>query len=378
MLSGGGTGGHIVPNIALIHELRERFVAEGSPGRPGVLEPTPLELLYIGSRNGMEQKMIEEIDVPFVAITCGKLRRYFSLKNFIDFFKIPVGILQALTVLLKFRPDVIFCKGGYVSFPVAVAGWVLRIPVVLHESDVSPGLANRLCSRFAKVICTSFEESRKYFKHKKVVLTGNPVRRELALASADNGLKFLDFSRELPVILIMGGSSGAEYINQLTWRNLEYLLPHFQIVHICGRGNVPQTSDLLDHLKPEHHKYLSHYRSFQFLDHELKDVYAAADVIVSRAGAISLAEIDFFEKPAVLIPLGKSASRGDQILNAEAFAKNHLCKIFFEGEFSDIEFFDDVQSMIKHRKTAHLGHSANTTEEKFRALDKIIRLLQKP
>ncbi len=326
----------------------------------------------------MEQKMLEEIDVPFVAITCGKLRRYFSLKNFIDFFKVPIGILQALTVLLKFRPDVIFCKGGYVSFPVAVAGWMLHIPVILHESDVSPGLANRWCSRFAKVICTSFEESKKYFKNKKVVLTGNPMRRELGLANADAGLKFLDFTRELPVILVMGGSSGAEYINQLTWRNLEYLLPHFQIVHICGRGKVLDTPRLLEHLKPEHQKYLSHYRSFQFLDHELKDVYAAADVIVSRAGAISLAEIDFFEKPTVLIPLGKSASRGDQILNAEAFAKNHLCRIFFEGEFSDMEFFEDVRNMIKHRKSAHLGHSAGSKPDKFRATDSIIRLLQKP
>ncbi len=370
VLSGGGTGGHIIPNIALIHELRERFAEPAAQGGPA----EKLELLYIGGRNSMEQTMIEEIDVPFVAISCGKLRRYFSWKNFSDFFKIPVGVLQACAVLLKFRPDVIFCKGGYVSFPVAVAGWILHIPVILHESDVSPGLANSLCARFASVICVSFEESKKYFKGKKVVFTGNPVRKELMYANKEVGLEFLHFTPALPVVLIMGGSSGAEFINQLTWRNLEYLLPHYQIAHICGRGKVQDTTKLLTHLKPEHQKYLSRYRAFEFLEHELKDVYAAADVIVSRAGAVSLAELDFFEKPVILIPLGKSASRGDQILNAEVFSMNHLCRVLFEGEFSDVEFMEDIQDLIKHRKQAPLGHKK---EDKFYALDKIIRLLQK-
>lgn len=363
-MSGGGTGGHIIPNIALIHELRERFSESGS-----------LELLYIGSSNGMEAKMIQEVGVDFVGISCGKLRRYFSFRNFLDFFRIPVGIIEAWAVLMKFRPDVIFCKGGYVSFPVAVAGWMLNIPVILHESDVSPGLANRMCARFARVICTSFEESRKYFKHKKVVFTGNPVRRELAFANRETGLQFLDFSGDLPIILIIGGSLGAEFLNLLTWKNLDYLLPHFQVAHICGRGNVKDSLDLLKYLGPEHQKYLAHYRAFEFLDHELKDVFAASDLIISRAGAISLAEMDFFEKPAILIPLGKKASRGDQILNAEVFAKNHLCKILHEGEFSDMELFEDIKTLLVHRKNAHVGH---TKDEKFSALDKIIKLLERP
>lgn len=325
----------------------------------------------------MEQWMIEEIDVRFVAITCGKLRRYFSWKNFVDFFKVPVGILQAWAVLLKFRPDVIFCKGGFVSFPVAVAGWMLRIPVILHESDVSPGLANSLCARFAEIICISFEESKKYFKGKKIVHTGNPVRKELMYANKETGLEFLHFTPALPVVLIMGGSSGADFINKLTWRNLEYLLQHYQIVHICGRNNVRNGSELLPHLKMEHQKYISRYRAFEFLEHEMKDVYASADVIVSRAGAISLAELDYFEKPVVLIPLGKAASRGDQILNAEVFSKDHLCKVLYEGEFSDVEFMEDIQDLIRHRKSATLGHGHHKKDEKFDALDKIIRLLQK-
>ena len=403
-MSGGGTGGHIIPNIALIEELRERYQAAGEApqvgaradvgaragaGAPPGGDATALELLYIGSRNGMEQKMIEEIGVPFVSISCGKLRRYFSFRNIVDFFRVPVGVVQAVAVLMKFKPDVIFCKGGFVSFPVAVAGWILRKPVILHESDVSPGLANRLCSRFASTICVSFEESKKYFRHKKVLVTGNPVRRELALAKAENGLRFLGFSKDLPVVLVMGGSSGAEFINKMTWRNLEYLLPHYQVAHICGNGKVRDPEDLLRFLKPEHHQYLGHYRCFAFLDHELKDLYAAADVIVSRGGAVSLAEIDFFGKPAVLIPLGKSASRGDQILNVKAYAKDHVCKILFEGEFSDIEFIDEIQKLYKHRKSAHLGHDAGgagadrqrdsgKNVNRFSALDKIIHLLQNP
>lgn len=333
-----------------------------------------LELLYIGGVNGMERNMVREIGVPFVAITCGKLRRYFSWKNFVDFFKVPVGIIQSLAILLKFRPDVIFCKGGFVSFPVAVAGWMLRIPVVLHESDVSPGLANSLCARFASVICVSFEESKKYFKKKKVAVTGNPVRKDLMYADKEAGLEFLHFTPALPVVLVMGGSSGADFINKLTWRNLEYLLQHYQIVHLCGRNNVQPSNELLQHLKPEHHKNLSRYRAFEFLENELKDVYAAADVIVSRAGAISLAELDFFEKPVILIPLGTAASRGDQILNAEVFAKDHLAKVLHEGEFSDLEFMDDIHELMLHRKSSHVGHKK---DEKFSALDKIIRLLQK-
>lgn len=378
VLSGGGTGGHIIPNIALIHELRERFSA-GKTSAPVTAaeagEKPELELLYIGGRNGMEQAMIAEIGVPFVAITCGKLRRYFSWKNFVDFFKVPVGIIQSLAILLKFRPDVIFCKGGFVSFPVAVAGWILRIPVVLHESDVSPGLANSLCARFASVICVSFEESKKYFgKKKKTVVTGNPVRRELMYADKEAGLEFLHFTPALPVVLIMGGSSGAEFINKLAWRNLEYLLQHYQIAHLCGRNNVQPSNELLQHLKPEHHKNLSRYRAFEFLENELKDVYAAADVIVSRAGAISLAELDFFEKPVILIPLGTAASRGDQILNAEVFAKDHLAKVLHEGKFSDLEFMDDIHELMLHRKSSHVGHKR---DDKFSVLDKIIRLLQK-
>lgn len=326
----------------------------------------------------MERKMIEENHVPFIAIACGKFRRYFSMKNFLDLFNVPIGIVQAVAVLLKFKPDVIFCKGGYVSFPVAVAGWMLRIPVILHESDVSPGLANRMCTRFASAVCISFEESRKYFKNKKVVFTGNPVRRELSLANAGDGYKFLAFTPDLSVILIMGGSLGAEFVNRLVWRNLDYLLPHFQVVHICGRGKVEPADALLQHLKPEHEKYLAHYRSFEFLNQELKHVYAATDVIVCRSGAISLAEIDFFEKPAILIPLGKAASRGDQILNAEAFSKDHLCRVLHEGEFSDIEFIEDIKALLKYHKPAHPGHAAHQNEEKFKPLEKIIRLLQKP
>ena len=362
-MSGGGTGGHIIPNLALIRELKMRYA-----------EPGQLQLLYIGTRSGMEEMLLKEEAVEYRGITCGKLRRYFSFYNFLDLFKVPVGIVQAFFILLRFSPNAVFCKGGYVCFPVAVAARLLGIPVVLHESDVVPGLANRLSARFASRICISFEESRKFFKHEKVVFTGNPVRRELEFSNKAEGLKFLEFDDSLPVVLFMGGSLGADYINRLVWKNLEYLLPHYQIVHICGAGKVRDTEELLPFLKEEHRRKISRYRAFEFIKNELKDVYAASDVIIGRAGAISLAEIDFFEKPAILIPLTKGASRGDQIVNARAFAKTHVCSILEEGTFSDMQFMEEIQHFVKHKGAAHFGHMKQ--KDRFFALEKIIHILE--
>jgi UDP-N-acetylglucosamine--N-acetylmuramyl-(pentapeptide) pyrophosphoryl-undecaprenol N-acetylglucosamine transferase len=360
VLCGGGTGGHIIPNVALIHELKERYPQQHQ-----------LELLYIGSGNTVEKSFLEELQIPYQGIICGKLRRYFSLKNFIDFFRIPIGMLQAFLVLRRFKPQVIFCKGGYVSFPVAFAGKLLKIPVLLHESDVTPGLANRLSARFATAICLSFSESKKYFPHKKIILTGNPVRRELAFGNKEDGLKFTDFKPIKPVLFFMGGSQGAEFINQIVFQNLDYLLSHYQIVHICGAGKVKEARELLKLLSPAHQKYLSRYRAFPFVGRELKDLYALADLIICRAGALTLAEIDFFTKPSLLIPLPGKSSRGDQIDNAKVFAKNHLCRIVLQEEFTNREFMESIKSLLSVKK------AKSSQRNKFLALEKIVHLLEK-
>ncbi len=367
VLSGGGTGGHIIPNIALIHELKAIYEKKINE---------QLELLYIGSINGMEKKMIEELKVPFYGIHTGKLRRYFSLENFVDLFKIPVGFVQALIKLIKFKPRVVFCKGGYVCFPLVLAARVCGIPVILHESDVTPGLANRLSARFANTICISFEESRKLFpKKKKIVLTGNPVRRELMFGNKEDGLRFVDFQEEKPIILFMGGSLGAEFINELVWENLDYLLMHYQVVHICGKGKTKSPEELTKLLNEKRQKNLARYRNFSFVQQELKDLYAVADLIVSRAGAITLSEIDFFAKPAILIPLpAGGVSRGDQIENAKIFAKNHACAVMLQEEFSVENFLAEIKHLIQS------GHNpvrnSYLKPERMSALQKIVHIIE--
>ncbi len=321
----------------------------------------------------MEEKLIKEAHVPYTGIFCGKLRRYFSLKNVVDIFKIPVGIIQVFFHFLSFRPTVIFCKGGYVCFPVAVAGWLLKIPIVLHESDVIPGLTNRLCAFFASKICIAFEESRKYFRGRKTVLTGNPVRYEMIFGDRFEGLNFLDFVPLLPVVLVIGGSLGADFINNIIWSNMGKLLEKYQVVHICGEKHMKSPEELLTLLPSEQKLLLARYRLFPFVKNELKDLYAAADIVVSRAGAMTLAELDFFRKPVLLIPLTKKASRGDQIINAQVFAKKHFCSVFDEENFSNEKFLDALEKLLKNS-----GHKKKTKilSRKSSALENIVHLLE--
>lgn len=325
----------------------------------------------------MEQGMIRELGVNFKAIHCGKMRRYFSFYNAIDMFKIPVGIVQSWLALLRFKPQAVFCKGGYVSFPVALAAWLLRIPVILHESDVTPGMANTLCSRFAKIICLAHEETRKFFELKKpqflkkIIVTGNPVRRSLALANTEHGLAFSSLSKKKPLLLVMGGSQGAEFINQLIFRNLEYLLEHYEVVHICGKGKMKSEHEL-QKLVTNVDLLRECYRCFTFVGEELKDLYAAADVVVSRSGALTLAELDFFDKPVLLIPLPTSVSRRDQIENAEIFALHHMCRILEHPQITDEKFRQTLQDLASApKKTSH-------KKNKFEALEKITQLLLSP
>jgi UDP-N-acetylglucosamine--N-acetylmuramyl-(pentapeptide) pyrophosphoryl-undecaprenol N-acetylglucosamine transferase len=358
-LAGGGTGGHIMPNIAIIDDLRSGFS-----------NPADLEILYFGTRNGMEKSLLKSIDVRYKGIFCGKLRRYFAWRNFTDIFKIPMGFFQSIAALIRFRPLVIFCKGGYVSFPVAAAGWVLKIPVILHESDVIPGLANKLSARFADTICVSHEESVKYFHGKKVAVTGNPVRREIANGNKEDGKLLSGLRENLPTVLIMGGSQGAESINEVVFDSLDNLLTKYQILHICGKNGVKSDNRILEKLREENRKLVSRYRAFSFVGEDLKHLYALADLIVSRAGANSLAEISAIGKPSILVPLGKKASRGDQIENAEVFVKNHPAVILKDEEFTPGILILSIENLFsKHQKNVPAKGS-------FSANEKIVRLIR--
>lgn len=309
VFTGGGTAGHVMPNLALAPALRE----------------AGWDLHYIGSAQGPERALAEAAGIPFHAIATGKLRRYFDLKNFTDPFRVVAGAFQALYLLGKLKPDVVFSKGGFVAVPVAYAAAVRSIPLVLHESDLTPGLANRLCLPLCRRVCVSFPETLEHLgpHGHKGVLTGSPIRAELAAGDRRAGLARLGFSEDKPVLLVTGGSLGAKAVNEAVRGALDALLATFQVVHLCGRGWLDPALE-----------GRAGYRQLEFVGEGLADVFAASDLVVSRAGANSLFELLSLRKPMLLIPLPGRASRGDQLLNAESFARRGLAKVLPQERLS--------------------------------------------
>ena len=329
LFTGGGTAGHVTPNIALL---------EAAIGKNW-------DVAYVGSTAGIEREMIGVLGIPYYAVASGKLRRYFSWQNFIDPFFILWGMLQSLVLCLRLRPDVVFSKGGFVAVPLVVAAWLLRVPVISHESDVTPGLANRLTYPFCRKICVTFEVTKRYLPGGKVNVTGTPVRQSLVAGDAAAGLKFLGFSGEKPVLLVFGGSLGAAAINSQTRRALPGLLQAFDVVHVVGNGNLEASIEQSGSVK--------HYVQKEFIGEQFGHVLAAAAVVVSRAGANSLYELLMARKPHLLIPLGKAASRGDQLDNARVFADLGFSRVLFEealagdGKSEDV-FVDTVRDVLAH------------------------------
>ncbi len=299
VLTGGGTAGHVMPNLALAPRLRKQGWS----------------LHYFGSPQGPERELAEKAGIPFHGIATGKMRRYFSWRNFSDPFRVIQGVAEAFSSLGKLRPAAVFSKGGFVAVPVVCAAFLRRIPVVLHESDLTPGLANRLCLPFCRRVCASFPETLEHLPRSKAVLTGTPVREELLRGTREAGLRWLGFDSTKPVLLIMGGSQGAVTLNRVVREALPGLRERFQVVHLCGPKRLEPSLEG----SPD-------YRQFEFLHSELADVLAASDLIVSRAGANSLFELLALRKPSLLIPLPLAASRGDQILNARSFERRGFSK----------------------------------------------------
>ncbi len=294
ILTGGGTAGHVSPNIALIPRLKE----------------LGFEVEYIGSYDGIEKQLIAETGVPYHGISSGKLRRYRSLKNLSDPFRVLKGYFQARKLLKQLKPDIVFSKGGFVSVPVVIAAGRKKIPCVIHECDMTPGLANKLAIPFAARVCTNFAETVDKIKGGKAVHTGTPIRESLAQGSKEEGLKLCGFKEGKPVIMVTGGSLGAGAINDAIREAIVPLTESYQVIHLCGKGK-----------KDEKLERASNYHQIEYAGPEMKDLYAAADLIISRAGANTLAEILSLSIPNILIPLPLSQSRGDQILNAESFEK---------------------------------------------------------
>lgn len=308
IMTGGGTAGHVTPNLALVPRLKEKG----------------FEIKYIGSKEGIEKEIIGDAKIPYYEISSGKLRRYFDVKNFTDPFKVMKGVMEANKILKKEKPDVIFSKGGFVAVPVVIAASMRKIPVVSHESDLTPGLANKLSAPFCTKLCVTFRESLNYIKDNKGVLTGTPIREEILKGDAEKGRKICGFKNEKDILLIIGGSLGAKSINESVRKNLNELLKTYNIVHICGKNNLDNNL-----------KGINGYLQFEYVKDELPHLLKAATYIISRAGANVIFELLALNKPTLLIPLSKKISRGDQILNANSFKKEGYSIVLDEDEMID-------------------------------------------
>lgn len=324
ILTGGGTAGHVTPNLALLPALQK----------------AGYEVRYIGSYQGMERKLIEQAGIPYDGISSGKLRRYFDWKNFSDPFRVLKGCSEARKLLKKYKPDVIFSKGGFVAVPVVLAAKHYKIPVIIHESDMTPGLANKICIPSAAKICCNFPETMKYLPADKAVLTGSPIREELLKGDRTSGLSYAHLSSDKPVLLVIGGSLGSVAVNKAVRAILPRLLNHYQVIHICGKGNLEES--LIG---------TEGYVQYEYVDAPLKHLFAAADLVISRAGANSICELLALRKPNLLIPLSASASRGDQILNANSFEKQGFSKVLEEEALSEDTLYHAVENLYQNRQT---------------------------
>lgn len=343
LLTGGGTAGHVTPNIALLPSLK-------SAG---------YEISYIGSYSGIEKRLIEEAGIPYYGIASGKLRRYFDIKNFTDPFRVIKGYFQACRIIKELKPDILFSKGGFVSVPVVKAAAKYNVPIIIHESDMTPGLANRLCIPNSAKVCCNFPETVDMIKDGKGVLTGTPIRPELATGDRQIGLDICGFTSTKPVLMVMGGSLGALHVNEAIRAVLPSLLEKFQIIHLCGKGKVDDSFNST-----------TGYCQFEYVDKDLKHLLAAADIIVSRAGANAIFELLALRKPNLLIPLPSSSSRGDQILNANSFAKQGFSMVLDENELTDetlyssiCELYEKREAFINNMKSAAVIDSISTITE---------------
>ncbi len=346
ILTGGGTAGHVTPNIALIPELkREGF-----------------DIHYIGSVDGIEKKLIEELNIPYYGISSGKLRRYFDPKNFSDPFRVIKGFAQASSIIKELKPNIVFSKGGFVTVPVVIAAKRNKVPSIIHESDMTPGLANRLCISSASNICCNFPETLEHLPKEKALLTGTPIRKELFTGNKLRGLKLCNFSIEKPVILVIGGSMGSVAINQAVRECLTEITKSYQVIHICGK-------DKIDNLLLNTPSYIQ----FEYVKKELSDLLDCADVVISRAGANAICELLALRKPNILIPLSARASRGDQILNGDSFKKQGYSYVINEDDLTNESLLSAINEVYNNRKTYIDTMSKSTLND---SIDTIIGLIK--
>lgn len=339
LLTGGGTAGHLIPLLAVVDELKKK-------------EKT--EFLLLTPASDFNQN-ISDAGIQTKIIKAGKLRRYFSWKNFTDIFKIVIGLFQSFYFIYKFKPNIVFSKGGFASIPPVVAAWILRIPILTHESDIVPGLANKIISRFSDKIFTSFADTEKYFSDKKAILTGNPIRKSVLGGDKNEAKEIFNLKEDIPTILIFGGSQGARKINEIILESLPELLKKYQVIHICGDKNFEELKKAIDNANSPKttsanvalEELVNRYRLFSYLNKKLKDAYALCDVVVSRAGANSLSEIIALAKPSIVIPLPTSANN-HQLRNAKFFAEKEMAFVIEEKDLSAEKMIKELDKLLSN------------------------------
>lgn len=342
VLTGGGTAGHVTPNMAMIPVLRE----------------AGYKISYIGSYDGIEKKLIEELNIPYYGISSGKLRRYFDVKNFTDPFRVLKGFHEAKKLMKQLKPDIVFSKGGFVTVPVVIAAKKCKVPAIIHESDMTPGLANKLCIPSAVKVCCNFPETVKNLPQEKAVLTGTPIRKELLSGDKEAGRRFCGFTSDKPVLMVIGGSLGAASVNNHIRSILPELLKEFQVVHLCGKDKTDESLTGTEG-----------YVQYEYIKNELADLFALSDIVISRAGANAICEISALHKPNLLIPLSANASRGDQILNARSFERQGFSMVLEEEEITDQKLLDSIRSLYSNR------HSYEETMASGKQMDSIHHIL---
>ena len=340
ILTGGGTAGHVTPNIALLPRLRE----------------AGFEITYIGSYNGIEKQLLKEQKIPYYGISSGKLRRYFDIKNFSDPLKVIKGLGQSIRLMRKLKPDLVFSKGGFVSVPVILAARFCHIPSIIHESDLTPGLANKLAIPNAAKVCCNFPETLKYLPEDKAVLTGSPIRSELLSGNKENARKNCHFTNEKPVLFVVGGSSGSKFINDTIRGLLPELLKTYQIIHMCGKGNIEESLNRT-----------AGYKQYEYIGAELSDIFALADLANSICERLAL------QKPNILIPLSANASRGDQILNAQSFEKQGFSVVIEEEVITPEKLLNMIHETYKNRDRYISAMKKSTM---INSVDKIVTLIE--
>ncbi|MFT5874964.1 MAG: UDP-N-acetylglucosamine--N-acetylmuramyl-(pentapeptide) pyrophosphoryl-undecaprenol N-acetylglucosamine transferase [Clostridium sp.] len=347
IMTGGGSAGHVTPNLALIPKLK-------------MLD---YEIEYIGTKEGIERKIIEGENIKYFSISSGKLRRYFDFKNFTDPLKVIKGIFEAKKIIKMQKPDIVFSKGGFVSVPVVLAAYLNKVPVIAHECDITPGLANKVAAPFCTKVCVTFPEALDKIKKGKGVVTGNPIRRELLEGSKIKASEICGFKDKKPVLLIIGGSLGSKIINEAIRTNLEKLILKYNIIHICGNGNFDKAL-----------QNKSGYKQFEYTKDELPHLLAGADIVVSRAGANVIFELLALRKPNLLVPLSASASRGDQILNARSFEKSGYSMVIQDEELTPENLEMKIKELYDDRYKYVKNMNSSNTEK---SIDLIVELIEK-